>query len=592
MTRFSEAIPEHRDHRGDSSRHTILIVQADPDEDYCARTILADSEHWLIDTAGTVETALSLIATRNYCAVLADYNLPDGNIIPVVDWTRGDSPVIVMASLDDSMTAVEMLRRGAYDYIVKDDSFADLLPELLKRALEKHGDNCELARLREDIQTQSRQLTKANARLRSLDSLRSELLSEASNEIQQPLNIIRQFMSVMSEETVDSITATQKGYLDSVSRNCDLLELLIGDVFQLQGLETGNHPVRRYRARARTLLDTTVKRIVESLPAEGRKLTVGQLEDDIFVLCDSELLTQSLQNLIEAVFALTPRGGKISLASKVEEQELVVEVTSDGPAMTYAEQRKVFDRFGAVAARSGQSRLRTGLELAIAQAILERHDGQVALQSEPRQGNTFRVAIPLWDGHRQLAAFLKDRMNSSSRINDRLAFSMISPCWTSAESEYGLEHDDQERSNLLHHIAASLVSQFKLKPDNLLTVVPENAVAVLTSTGDSGGLMLMHRLIDKLAHCDDLAVPIYCSTVIVTQDIAAEDWIAIARNRAVLVQPSDRAHVDVRFDARRCALGSAEPLHTEPPINHTRIRERQPRKRLQIGLLAKQDSVK
>lgn len=530
-----KSVPVHRDLRNACSRHTVLVVENEHGQVGRAQSALSGCEHWLLDVAETAEAALSLIATRRYCAVLVDERLPDGNALAVLEWAIGRCPVIVMAHEKDAAGCLEILHLGAYDCITKDDQFELLLPDVLNRALQKHSADCELAQLRTDLQAQNRQLTRTRADLRSLESLKSELMTDASNEIQQPLNLIRRLITLLEDGSAGDIGSVQKEYLSSVLRNCDLLELLIGDVFQLQGLETGNHPVRRYKVRARTLVDTTVKRIIESYPLEGRKLTIGELDDDIVVLGDSELLAQSIQNLIEAALAFTSRGGAIVVACRVSGSDLVVEITSDGPAMTYAERRKVWDRFESVVARSGQNRLRTGLELAIARSIMERHDGKVVLRSEPSRGNTFSASLPLWNGKQQLTAFLKDRMSTDPAGSERLAFSVLRPHWGTDAFAAG---SDERNRKLLHHIADSLVTRLKLKPDNIITIVPENVVAVLTSTGDSGGLMVMHKLIDRIASDPDVSVPIYCSTVMVTSDIAAEDWIAIARNRAVLVCPS------------------------------------------------------
>ncbi len=531
----TKPVPVHRDLRNACSRHTVLVVENGQSQVGRAQRALSGCKDWLLDMAETVEAALSLIATRRYCAVLVDERLPDGSALAILEWATGRCPVIVMADEYDVAAGLEILHLGAYDFVTKDDQFELLLPDVLNRALQKHSTDCELSQLRADLQTQHRQLTTIRGDLQFLESLKSELMTDASNEIQQPLNLIRRLVTLLEDGSVGDIGSGQKDYLSSVLRNCDLLELLIGDVFQLQGLETGNHPVRRYKVRVRTLIDTTVKRILESYPLEGRKLTVHDLDDDVFVLGDSELLAQSIQNLIEAALAFTLRGGAIAVVCRVSEDDLVVDITSDGPAMTYAERRKVWDRFESVVARSGQNRLRTGLELAIARSILERHDGQVVLRSEPSRGNTFSASIPLWDGTQQLTAFLKDRMNTDSAGSGRLAFSILTPVWGSDSSAATSE---EVHRKLLHHVAGSLLSRLKLKPDEIITIVPENVVAVLTVTGDSGGLMIMHKLIDRIAGDPDVSVPIYCSTVMVTPDIAAEDWVAIARNRAVLVCPS------------------------------------------------------
>jgi signal transduction histidine kinase len=552
MASFTDSMPRNRDHHAAAPKHTVLIVERVTDQTVSAQRILENSGHWLLDVAETVEAALSLMATRKYCAVLADAQFADGGAYQLIDWAKGRCPVVIMTDGHMDTGGHEALHRGAYDWIARDALFRELLPHVLQRALQRHGDRREIEKLRADIQAHSRRLSKAKDQLRSLDSLRSEVLNQTSDEIQQPLNIIRQVMSLMSDGVAGGVTSVQQGYLKSVLKNCDLLELLIGDVFQLQGLETGNHPVRRYRVRARTLIDTTVKRIIESSSLEGRRVAVRQIEDDVFILCDSELLAQGIQNLMEAALAFTPRGGQITVAASVSEHTLTLEITSDGPAMTQAERRKVFDRFGSVANRPSHTRPRTGLELAIARTIVERHDGQLSLRSKPRRGNTFYATVPLWDGHRQLCAFLQDRMQADVSGTDRLAFSLVAPADL---PDVGDTEAIRARNLLLHRIADLLIAQFTLKPDNLITIVPQNVVAVLTSAGEAGGLSFLHRMKDHVAQFRELGTSLYCSTVMVTADLAAEDWISIARNRAVLINPrSGEQSMTTQISHNRCKL--------------------------------------
>jgi signal transduction histidine kinase len=110
---------------------------------------------------------------------------------------------------------------------------------------------------------------------------------------------------------------------------------------------------------------------------------------------DIQRIGRVLSNLVGNALRHTPRGGKISILSQRQQNNLVVTIVDTGEGIRPEDLPHVFDQFY----RGEKSRSRNtggaGLGLAIARGIVEAHGGQIGIQSTPGQGTTVWFKIPL-----------------------------------------------------------------------------------------------------------------------------------------------------------------------------------------------------
>jgi CheY-like chemotaxis protein len=112
-------------------------------------------------------------------------------------------------------------------------------------------------------------------------------------------------------------------------------------------------------------------------------------EPDLFVEGWPESLREALTNLIFNAVDALPEGGTIRLAARGTGNTILVEVADSGVGMSAEVQARVFEPFFTTKGERG-----TGLGLAMVFGIVERHGGQVTLQSAPGQGTAFRLTLP------------------------------------------------------------------------------------------------------------------------------------------------------------------------------------------------------
>ena len=130
---------------------TILLIDDNRDQITITKKVLAKNyPEYHIEAAANAKEGLEKLSAGYYNIVLCDYRLPDVSGIEVLKQLKergNDVPFILVTSMGNERLAVEAMKVGAYDYVVKDASYEDLLPEVIRQSLEHYREKKRLERL-------------------------------------------------------------------------------------------------------------------------------------------------------------------------------------------------------------------------------------------------------------------------------------------------------------------------------------------------------------------------------------------------------------------------------------------------------------
>lgn len=397
----------------------ILIVEDNPDHALLAQAALEKQPLWLVDVADSVESAIKLMKTGDYRVVLTDYRLPDGDGIDLITVDKS-CPFVVMTSQGNEKVAVRALQKGAYDYVVKDKAFYELLSSVISKAIEKYDADQELIRLRSQLEKENRRLAEANRKLRTLDEMKSNLISTVSHELRTPLTIIQAQAALVFDEITGSINENQRESLDSVLRNCHRLGALIDDILNISKLEAGKMKLSRTKTDIKALLSELIHDFKPKFQARSQDLSLKAQDNISPVLVDREKIIQVLTNLIGNAHKFTPEGGNVVVEAKQKGDYVIVEVRDSGIGISEEDQKVVFDKFSQAKKEPGAGARGTGLGLAIAKEIVELHAGNIWVKSQLGKGSAFAFSLPIFspiaEFHMQLAENMKKAKRNSTTI--------------------------------------------------------------------------------------------------------------------------------------------------------------------------------
>jgi len=273
--------------------------------------------------------------------------------------------------------------------------FSDRQIALLETFADQAVIAIENVRLFQEIQDKNRQLEVANERLKELDRLKSDFVSNVSHELRTPLTAIKGAVDLILREVPGPLNEKQNHYLSRVRSNTQHLAGLINDLLDLSKIESGKLEF----TPTRVSLGGLVHEVVETLrPVAAEKIVALDVmipEPSILVWADRDKITQVLTNLIGNAIKFTPPHGRVMVSSACNDKDWVrVSVSDTGPGIPANERERIFDKFYQVAQNGGPKPKGTGLGLAISKTLVELHGGKIWVESEPGRGSTFYFTLP------------------------------------------------------------------------------------------------------------------------------------------------------------------------------------------------------
>jgi CheY-like chemotaxis protein len=190
-----------------------------------------------VHTAGFTsgEAGLAALRAERFDLLLADLMMPGMDGITLLHEALKIDPslgCIVMTGAGTVSTAVQAMKAGAFDFILKPFKLGVILP-VLERAFENHRLRLRNARLEKAVRLRSRQLARVNRELREASRHKSEFLANMSHELRTPLNSIIGFTEFIIDGKSGPLTEKQKSQLEMVHGSGRHLLNLINDLLDV-----------------------------------------------------------------------------------------------------------------------------------------------------------------------------------------------------------------------------------------------------------------------------------------------------------------------------------------------------------------------
>ena len=229
--------------------------------------------------------------------------------------------------------------------------------------------------------------------LKEVDRLKSEFVSIVSHELRTPLTSIRGAIGLLVGGVAGTLPPKAHELLSIAESNSDRLIRLIGDVLDLDKIESGAMLLERSSVPIGDLVASTLASLESVAGAAGVKLRADV--EPAVIHADADRVVQVLTNLIANAIKFSPVGETIDVRVRsFGSERLRFEVTDRGPGIANVHLEHVFERFQQVDSGDSRPKGGTGLGLAIAKAIVEQHGGRIGVDSELGRGSTFYFVLP------------------------------------------------------------------------------------------------------------------------------------------------------------------------------------------------------
>jgi signal transduction histidine kinase len=331
------------------------------------------------DEAGFAEALL----THSPEVVLADYNLPNWKGMEALNVLRRqglDIPMILVTGALGDVLAVECIKQGVTDYVLK-DSLARL-PEVIRRALQEKYERSMRQRAEKDLAKKVDELARSNADL-------EQFAYVASHDLQEPLRMVAAYTQLLSERYKGKLDENADKFIGYASEGALRMQVLIQDLLAFS--RVGRASASYASVDCNLMMEELMKTLAPAILESGAVITHAELPA---VWADRTQMTQVLQNLIGN--AIKFRGKvppEISVGAKKNGSDWLFSVRDNGIGIAPEFAENIFVVFQRLHTRSEYPG--NGIGLAICKKIVERNGGRIWVESQAGSGSTFKFTIPL-----------------------------------------------------------------------------------------------------------------------------------------------------------------------------------------------------
>lgn len=230
--------------------------------------------------------------------------------------------------------------------------------------------------------------------LKGVDKLRKELIGNVSHDLRTPIASIQGYAETleMKQGTLDP--ETERDYLRTIVKNSHRLNQLVGGLFELSKLESGQVDIHPSAFSIGELIHDVAAKYRILSQKRGISINTILEKGSPPVLADISMIDRVLQNLIDNAMKFCKEGDYINIELDVSDPNQVrVRIADSGEGIPKEHLDQIFDRY--FKGRSEMNKEGTGLGLSIVKKIIQLHGGEIAVQSQLHVGTTFSFTLPI-----------------------------------------------------------------------------------------------------------------------------------------------------------------------------------------------------
>ncbi|PKO09239.1 MAG: hypothetical protein CVU40_10875 [Chloroflexi bacterium HGW-Chloroflexi-2] len=228
-------------------------------------------------------------------------------------------------------------------------------------------------------------------RVRQLEKIRSDFVSNVSHELRTPIASIKALSDTLQEGALEDPPAARR-FLNRMDVEIDNLTQMVQELLELSKIESGRVPLRKIKISPRVLVDQAIERM--QVQAERSGLSLSSEIPDFLpeILVDPDKIGQVFVNLLHNAIKFTPPGGIIKVRVQDNLSDITFSVEDSGIGIDSISVNRIFERF--YKTDPARSTGGTGLGLSITRHIIEAHNGKVWVESKLGTGSKFFFSIP------------------------------------------------------------------------------------------------------------------------------------------------------------------------------------------------------
>lgn len=314
--------------------------------------------------------------------VLADYNVGQWRGLEAIEILRSeglDVPVIIITGALGDTTAVECIRQGATDYVLK-DSLARL-PESVRRALRERQEGRHRRQAEHDLARKVDELARSNAEL-------EQFAYVASHDLQEPLRMVANYTQLLADRYQGKLDEKAEKYIHYAIDGATRMQAMIQDLLAFS--RVGRAALKVEDVDMNVVLNTALENLHAAIVENAAVVKSGRLP---IVKGNPIQIGQVFQNLVaNAIKFHGEKSPAIHVGAEQANGEWVFTVADNGIGIAQEHADVIFSIFQRLHTRNEYPG--NGIGLSVCKKIVERHGGKIWVESKEGEGSTFKFTLP------------------------------------------------------------------------------------------------------------------------------------------------------------------------------------------------------
>lgn len=298
------------------------------------------------------------------------------------------------SSAGDIVERVQEIARR-FDRASAEEALADLAAEGLVRTVSRGADTDYVRTTLGNehvIASEVASDSPVASRLAELEQLRTDFVATMAHELKTPLTAIRTCIGLLIDSEGRADAEVRERLLNRVATSSEKMHDLIANLLDLARYRAGSVQLEpRWIDPVEVARDAAVH-LAPLMEARGQAVLVTPPDESFQVYADRRRLEQAIGNVLSNALKFSPEGASVRIVVRRDGEQVAWDIVDHGPGISEADRRHLFERFFR---GRGDTEGGTGLGLPIALAAVQAHGGSITVASEPGQGSTFTVSIPV-----------------------------------------------------------------------------------------------------------------------------------------------------------------------------------------------------
>jgi signal transduction histidine kinase len=368
----------------------VLVVE---DEEIIRLMFKQSFENWgfQVDVAENGQIALDKCHHEFFHIIVTDLNMPVMNGMDLLKRVKDKWPyveVIVVTGYATIESAIESLKAGAYDFILKPVNF-DHVQFTVNKCFTKIR-----------AESENEELKEANLQLSELNEMKDKFLYITNHEIRTPLTIIKGYLDILQNLVVQRTPEVQET-LDILGSTISELSELVDRMHLLQNLEQGKISQTKKSLDLKSILSKVYRELAKLYNARNINLKVNVDKKPLTIMGEYRQIRLIIRELMQNALKFTPDGGSVTVKLELKNDEIQFTVQDTGVGIPYDKQNLIFDRFYEIQDVINHKTSKKefmggglGIGLSMVKEIVNEMKGSVELVSEVGKGSLFKVILP------------------------------------------------------------------------------------------------------------------------------------------------------------------------------------------------------